>query len=140
MSQLPEEIKVTEDINSLRRRLDHVMTDGIHDHNERLKTLQDGLNDLTSRLIRIEERMNHADTVLVERVARAAVAEVFRNSGVNVDNPNELDEFRENLRFNSTLRAWVKRAAWGVGGTMISIIMMLLWVIVRGRAGMGEGS
>ena len=128
-------MKVTEDVNSLRRRLDHVMTDGIRDHNERLKTLQDGLNDLTSRLIRIEERMNHADTVLVERVARAAVAEVFRNSGVNVDNPNELDEFRENLRFNSTLRAWIRRTAWGIGGTMVSVIMMLLWLIIRDKLG-----
>ena len=128
-------MKVTEDVNSLRRRLDHVMTDGIRDHNERLKTLQDGLNDLTSRLIRIEERMNHADTVLVERVARAAVAEVFRNSGVNVDNPNELDEFRENLRFNSTLRAWIRRTAWGIGGTLVSVIMMLLWLIIRGNLG-----
>ena len=135
MSPLPEEMKVTEDVNSLRRRLDHVMTDGIRDHNERLKTLQDGLNDLTSRLIRIEERMNHADTVLVERVARAAVAEVFRNSGVNVDNPNELDEFRENLRFNSTLRAWIRRTAWGIGGTLVSVIMMLLWLIIRGNLG-----
>ena len=128
-------MKVTEDVNSLRRRLDHVMTDGIRDHNERLKTLQDGLNDLTSRLIRIEERMNHADTVLVERVARAAVAEVFRNSGVNVDNPNELDEFRENLRFNSTLRAWIRRTAWGIGGTLVSVIMMLLWLIIRDKLG-----
>lgn len=128
-------MKVTEDVNSLRRRLDHVMTDGIRDHNERLKTLQDGLNDLTSRLIRIEERMNHADTVLVERVARAAVAEVFRNSGVNVDNPNELDEFRENLRFNSTLRAWIRRTAWGIGGTLVSVIMMLLWLIIRDKIG-----
>ena len=135
MSPLPEEMKVTEDVNSLRRRLDHVMTDGIRDHNERLKTLQDGLNDLTSRLIRIEERINHADTVLVERVARAAVAEVFRNSGVNVDNPNELDEFRENLRFNSTLRAWIRRTAWGIGGTMVSVIMMLLWLIIRDKLG-----
>lgn len=135
MSPLPEEMKVTEDVNSLRRRLDHVMTDGIRDHNERLKTLQDGLNDLTSRLIRIEERMNHADTVLVERVARAAVAEVFRNSGVNVDNPNELDEFRENLRFNSTLRAWIRRTAWGIGGTLVSVIMMLVWLIIRDKIG-----
>ena len=135
MSPLPEEMKVTEDVNSLRRRLDHVMTDGIRDHNERLKTLQDGLNDLTSRLIRIEERMNHADTVLVERVARAAVAEVFRNSGVNVDNPNELDEFRENLRFNSALRSWIRRTAWGIGGTLVSVIMMLLWLIIRDKLG-----
>src|SRR5574343_199987 len=135
MSPLPEEMKVTEDVNSLRRRLDHVMTDGIRDHNERLKTLQDGLNDLTSRLIRIEERMNHADTVLVERVARAAVAEVFKNSGVNVEDPNQLDEFRENLRFNTTLRSAIKRAAWGAGGTLVSVIMMLLWLIIRDKLG-----
>ena len=135
MSPLPEEMKVPEDVNSLRRRLDHVMTDGIRDHNERLKTLQDGLNDLTSRLIRIEERMNHADTVLVERVARAAVAEVFKNSGVNVDDPNQLDEFRENLRFNSTLRAWIKRSVWGIGSTLVGVIMMLLWLIIRDKFG-----
>lgn len=128
-------MKVTEDVNSLRRRLDHVMTDGIRDHNERLKTLQDGLNDLTSRLIRIEERMSHADTVLVERVARAAVAEVFKNSGVNVDDPNQLDEFRENLRFNSTLRAWIKRSVWGIGSTLVGVIMMLLWLIIRDKFG-----
>jgi len=135
MSPLSEEMKVTEDVTSLRRRLDHVMTDGIRDHNERLKTLQDGLNDLTSRLIRIEERMNHADTVLVERVAKAAVAEVFKNSGVNVDDPNQLDEFRENLRFNSTLRAWIKRSVWGIGSTLVGVIMMLLWLIIRDKFG-----
>lgn len=123
-----------EDPTSLRRRLDHVMTEGIHDHNARLKSLQEGLSDMSQRLVRIEERMAHADTILIERVAKAAVAEVFRNSGVNVDDPNQLDEFRENLRFNTSIRAWAKRTAWGVGGTMISIIMMLLWVIVRGHA------
>lgn len=124
-----------DDLTSLRRRLDQVMTEGIHDHNARLKSLQDGLSDMSQRLVRIEERMTHADTILVERVAKAAVAEVFRNSGVNVDDPNQLDEFRENLRFNTCVRAWAKRSAWGVGGTLVSVIMMLLWVIVRGHAG-----
>lgn len=127
-----------EDPTSLRRRLDHVMTEGIHDHNERLKSLQDGLHDVSVRLIRIEERMNHSDTILVERVAKAAVAEVFRNSGVNVDNPNELDEFRENLRFNASLRSWVRRTAWGVGGTMLSIIGMLLMLILKDKFGASQ--
>lgn len=135
MPQLLEEIDVIEDPTSLRRRLDHIMTEGIHDHNERLKSLQDGLNDVSIRLIRIEERMNHSDTILVERVAKAAVAEVFRNSGVNVDNPNELDEFRENLRFNANLRAWARRTAWGIGGTMLSIIGMLLMLILKDKFG-----
>ena len=128
---------MAEDTTSLRRRLDQVMTEGIRDHNARLKSLQDGLSDVSARLVRIEERMHHAVTVLVERVAKAAVAEVFRNSGVNVDDPNQLDEFRENLRFNTFLRAWAKRSAWGVGGTLVSVIMMLLWIIVRGHVELG---
>lgn len=128
---------MTEDNTSLRRRFDQAMSEGIHDHNARLKSLQDGLTDVSLRLVRIEERMAHADAILVERVAKAAVAEVFRNSGVNVDDPNQLDEFRENLRFNTCIRAWVKRSAWGVGGTLVSVIMMLLWIIVRGHADLG---
>lgn len=135
MPPLFEESTMSDDPTSLRRRFDDLTKENIHDHNTRLASLQEAVHDVSVRLIRIEERMNHADTVLVERVAKAAVAEVFRNSGVNVDNPNELDEFRENLRFNSALRAAIKRAAWGVGGTLVSVIMMLLWLIVRDKIG-----
>ena len=135
MPQLFEESAVNDDPTSLRRRFDDLTKENIHDHNKRLASLQEAVHDVSVRLIRIEERMNHADTVLVERVAKAAVAEVFRNSGVNVEDPNQLDEFRENLRFNTTLRSAIKRAAWGAGGTLVSVIMMLLWLIIRDKIG-----
>ena len=135
MPPLPEESAVNDDSTSLRRRFDDLTKENIHDHNTRLASLQEAVHDVSVRLIRIEERMNHADTVLVERVAKAAVAEVFRNSGVNVEDPNQLDEFRENLRFNTTLRSAIKRAAWGAGGTLVSVIMMLLWLIIRDKLG-----
>ena len=135
MPPLFEESTMSDDPTSLRRRFDDLTKENIHDHNTRLASLQEAVHDVSVRLIRIEERMNHADTVLVERVAKAAVAEVFRNSGVNVEDPNQLDEFRENLRFNTTLRLLIKRGLWSVGGTMVTIIMILLGLVARYRFG-----
>ena len=59
--------------------------------------------------------------------AELAVKKVFAILGVNIDEPKEVEEFRENLRFGATLR---RRADQGQVALVIVIVGALaaaLW-------------
>ena len=51
------------------------------------------------------DRRHCPDTDLIaHRAAEAAVKEVFKQMGVNVDDPEKIEEFRKDLRLSNQLR------------------------------------
>jgi len=74
---------------------------------------------------------NAEDCPHAEESARAAVKMVFAILGVNVDEPKEVEEFRENLRFGASMRraadkGWLVLVGMfftGVGSLMLAGLM-----------------
>ncbi len=82
----------------------------------------------------MSECRNQEDCPHAEESARQAVKMVFAILGVNVDEPKEVEEFRENLRFGASLRktankgwlALVGFMAVGIGSAMYAGMLHFL--------------
>lgn len=60
---------------------------------------------------------------LVQLAAKEAVKQVFNMLGVNVDDPEKLEEFRQNLRFGAFMRKVSNRGIlYVIGALSISLI------------------
>ena len=74
---------------------------------------------------------NQNDCPHAEESARQAVKMVFAILGVNVDEPKEVEEFRENLRFGASMRraadkGWLVLAGMfftGVGSMIVAGVL-----------------
>ena len=69
----------------------------------------------------------------VEQAADMAVRKFFAILGVNIDEPKEVEEFRENLRFGATMR---KHADRGMGAIIIALagsITLAVWLGVAAK-------
>ena len=71
--------------------------------------------------------------------AEEAVKRVFAILGVNIDEPKEVEEFRENLRFSATLRKTVeegmKKGILTIVGLITVWIAATLWANIISQRG-----
>ena len=65
--------------------------------------------------------------VHVERSAELAVKKVFAILGVNVDEPREVEEFRENLRFGATLRRAADKGFLAMVVIIAGAVVAMAW-------------
>lgn len=67
------------------------------------------------------------DHDLAQQVADEAVKKVFAILGVNVDEPKEVEEFRQNLRFGAALRRAADRGVFAIVGVIAIGMVAALW-------------
>lgn len=60
------------------------------------------------------------------QIAKAAVKEVFAILGVDVDDPEKVEEFRKDLRFGGAMRRATDRGVITVMGTLVTMIVTAL--------------
>ena len=60
------------------------------------------------------------------QIAKAAVKEVFALLGVDVDDPEKVEEFRKDLRFGGSMRRATDRGVVVVMGTVLTMIATAL--------------
>lgn len=72
----------------------------------------------------------------VERSAELAVKKVFAILGVNIDEPKEVEEFRENLRFGATLRRAADRGMLAMTVVFAGAIMAAIWAGIAAEIGL----
>jgi hypothetical protein len=63
-----------------------------------------------------------------EESARLAVKQVFAILGVNIDEPKEVEEFRENLRFGANMRRATDKGILAVAGMVFTGIAYTVWI------------
>ncbi|MDE2344433.1 MAG: hypothetical protein KGL63_13785 [Betaproteobacteria bacterium] len=72
-----------------------------------------------------------------EAVAELAVKKVFAILGVDIDQPKEVEQFRENLRFAGTARRMMDKGIMAVAALIAVGAVMAMWAgvqqIMRGR-------
>lgn len=74
---------------------------------------------------------NEKDCPHAEESAKKAVKMVFAILGVNVDEPKEVEEFRENLRFGASLRRAADRGWMAAVGIIATSAMATIWVGIQ---------
>jgi hypothetical protein len=74
----------------------------------------------------------------VDDAADKAVKKVFAILGVNVDEPKDVEEFRQDLRFSASLRSAVNRGALAVIGVLITGVASALWKVISNAIGGGN--
>jgi hypothetical protein len=77
---------------------------------------------MTERRSRRDEELDR----LADRSSGMAVKKTFAILGVNIDEPEQVEEFRQDLRFAKTMRLYSNRAAL----TIISVIATGLAVAI----------
>lgn len=73
----------------------------------------------------------------LERSAELAVKKVFAILGVNIDDPEKVEEFRVNLRFSANLRRNVDRGIFGFTLLCASGIGVALWEGIKSMMASG---
>jgi len=73
--------------------------------------------------------------VMAEDAADAAVKKVFAILGVDIDNPKEVEAFREDLRFGKTLRIVANKFLLGVVGAAAIGLVGAIWYGIQGKLG-----
>jgi len=63
--------------------------------------------------------------------ADSAVKQVFGILGVDIENPESVEEFREDMRFGRKLRIATNRGALAIFGVVAASIASLLWVTIE---------
>lgn len=83
----------------------------------------------------MENCRNEYECPHAEESARRAVKMVFAILGVNVDEPKEVEEFRENLRFGATLRRAADKGWMAIAGAFAVGVASAVWVGVGALLG-----
>ena len=68
-----------------------------------------------------------------EEAARSAVKQVFNILGVDVDDPKQVEDFREGLRFGEGLLEMSKRGKIAVMLSVIGLATVAVWYSLFGR-------
>lgn len=70
-----------------------------------------------------------------EEAANSAVKKTFAILGVDVDNPNALEEFREDLRFGKKMRRAADKGFMTAVAVITGALMVALWVGIALKMG-----
>lgn len=121
----------------LRRKLDH-------EHHERLVRLESKLDDvdklvrteLLSADERIEAKVRAREKTLVNDAANMAVKIAFSHLGVDVENPEAMETFRNDLRFGGVFRSAVQKSFFSLLAAVFGGIGFTLWLLFQNRMGL----
>lgn len=70
-------------------------------------------------------RCDHAD-----EAAEKAVRKTFAILGVNIDNPKEVREFQESLRFGDKMKQLADKSMFGVFTALVTLAVGSIWFAV----------
>lgn len=126
----------TLELAAMRRQMDHVQQ-------ERLGHLETKLDELDSWVrseirnidIRNAEAWEIRGKSLSDDAANKAVKIAFSHLGVDVDNPTELQNFRDDLRFGGVFRQAMSRSFMAVIAAIFGGIGFSLWLVFKDKFG-----
>ena len=72
---------------------------------------------------------------LAERTARLSVKKTFAILGVDIDKPEEVEEFRQDLRFAGAMRQYANRGTMAIVAAVAVAAVAALWAGVQVKFG-----
>lgn len=98
--------------------------------------------ELLARIFEMTQRVDALETTLesrlhlsIEEATTKSVKMVFSNMGVDVDNPSDLQRFRDDLRFGGVFRQAVERSFYAVLAAVAGAIGLAIWTVIQAKVG-----
>ena len=126
-----------QELSLLWRKMDQVQQD-------RIMHLETRFDDMETRLSRelhalderIETKLRSSEWLLVEKAAKLAVKQAIGHLGVDVDNPADLQRFRDDLRFGGVFRAAAAKSFFALIAAIFGGLGLSLWMVFKDNFGM----
>lgn len=84
----------------------------------------------------IDDRLSNSELRIAEKVVDIAVHRAFSHLGVNVDNPGDLQDFRDDLRFGGVFRSAVKKSFFAFLAALCGAIGVSIWLMFKKGLGL----
>ena len=80
-----------------------------------------------------ERRCPVANCQRPEEAAKVAVKHVFEILGVDVDDPKQVEDFREDLRFSGGMRDMTRKGKIAMMVSFIGLVTTAIWISLFGK-------
>lgn len=95
------------------------------------RLLLEGLAETRHRVDIIEKTLDGRLRQAIDEAMNQAVHQVFSDLGVNVDDPSDLQRFRDNLQFGGVFRYAVERSFYAMLATIAGAIGLAIWGVFK---------
>lgn len=127
----------TEELTMLRREFDHVQQERLSHLEVKLDELSTWVhNELSTLDERLESKLSRNESTLIDRAAQRAVKQAFSHLGVDVDNPTDLQRFRDDLRFGGVFRTAATKSFFALVAALFGGIGLSLWMAFKDNVGL----
>jgi uncharacterized coiled-coil protein SlyX len=125
-----------EDIDSLRHEIER-------SHRRELDLLRSRLDDLAQRVelelvgldVKIERRLEASEMRVAHQAVDMAVKKAFGHLGVDIDDPKDLQVFRDDLRFGGVFRSAATKSFYAMLLAIFGGIGLSLWMAFKDQFG-----
>lgn len=118
----------TAEFNILRRRLDDQQMERLSHLEGRIEHLDERIqHELSTLDLRIEHKLMQAES----RIAERAVHQAFGHLGVNVDSPEDLKRFQDDLRFGGLFRSAAYKGFFSIVAAVSGGIGLSIWLALK---------
>lgn len=125
-----------QELTLLRREMDRVKQDRLIHIENQLDDLNQWVRAELSMLDqRIDAKLIHEEILLTEKAASKAVKQAFSHLGVDVDDPADLQQFRDDLRFGGLFRAAAAKSFFALIAAIFGGIGLSLWLTFKDQLG-----
>jgi len=95
------------------------------------------LEDLKHRLGMIELRQTEREEDIIRRAVRESQKAMLFDLGVDIEDPQSVDAFRQNLQFNQGIRTNMARALGAFIFAVCGAMGVAVWNLISARLGNG---
>jgi hypothetical protein len=125
-----------DDADSLRHELER-------SHRRELDLLRSRLDDLAQRVelelvgldARIEKKLEASEMKVAHQAVDMAVRQAFGHLGVDIDDPKDLQVFRDDLRFGGLFRSAATRSFYALLAAIFGGIGLSVWMVFKEHFG-----
>lgn len=125
-----------DDLDSLRHEVER-------SHRRELDLLRARLDDLTQRVeheligldVKIEKKLEESEMRVAHRVVDMAVSKAFSHMGVDIDDPKDLQTFRDDLRFGGVFRNAATKSFFALLAALFGGIGLSIWMAFKDQFG-----
>ena len=119
-----------------RREADRQHADNILHLQDQIIVLQDRLTqEIIAIEARIQERLAHHEFEILDKAITRAVKQAFSHLGVDINDPKELQRFRDDLRFGGVFRNAASNGFFALIAAVCGGIGLSIWLLLKERMG-----